>query len=29
MNEAMLYIKERHTYVNRVQNILKLFGVDK
>jgi len=29
MNEAMLFIKEKHTYVNRVQNILKLFGVDE
>lgn len=29
MHEAMLCVKEKHTYVNRVQNILKLFGVDK
>lgn len=26
MNEAMLYIKQNHTYINRIQNILKLLG---
>jgi hypothetical protein len=26
MKEAMIYVKENHTYVNRIQNIVKLFG---
>lgn len=29
MHDAMLCVKEKHTYVNRVKNILKLFGVEK